>query len=135
MVELHRRHLASGPIVALAGLRGELVSRIRERLSSWSDIRDAWLFGSVARGDATPASDVDVLIVAEDLDSADLHERLSELHQDVREWTGNDLQLDEHSAESWRDLKAGLNPLVREIRDDGIQLTPDRIPPDPEQAS
>jgi len=38
-----------------------LRSHLRERLVS------VVLFGSVARGDASPASDIDLLIVAEDL--------------------------------------------------------------------
>lgn len=135
LVELNRRHLAAGPIVALAGLRGELVDRIRQRLTEWPDIRGAWIFGSVARGDATSASDIDLLIVADDLDSVDLHERLTELHEDVRQWTGNELQLVEHSERSWRALKSAMNPLVRAIRDEGIPLTIDRTPPVTRQAS
>ena len=52
MVVLNRNHLAAGPVLALAGLRGELIRRLRERLSGWPDLYGAWLFGSVARGDA-----------------------------------------------------------------------------------
>lgn len=123
MVVLNRNHLAAGPVLALAGLRGELVRRLRERLSAWPDLLGAWLFGSVARGDADSDSDVDLLIVAEDLRSTDLHERLAQLHTDVRSWTGNDLQLVEHSPASWRKLVRAKNPLVEQIRLDGIALT------------
>jgi predicted nucleotidyltransferase len=123
MVALNRGHLAAGPVLALAGLRGELVRRIRERLSAWPDLLGAWLFGSVARGDADSDSDVDLLIVADDLRSNDLHERLAQLHADVRSWTGNDLQLVEHSSASWRKLVRAKNPLVEQIRLDGIALT------------
>lgn len=125
MVMLNRSHLAAGPVLALAGLRGELIRRLRERLSAWTDLRGAWLFGSVARGDADNDSDVDVVIVADDLQSPDLHERLAQLHADVRTWTGNDLQLVEHSATSWRKLVRAKNPLVEQIRLDGIALTGD----------
>ncbi len=122
MVVLNRNHLAAGPVLALAGLRGELIRRLRERLSSWLELHGAWLFGSVARGDADSDSDVDVLIVADNLHSHDLHERLSRLHADVRSWTGNDLQLVEHSPSSWRKLVRAKNPLVEQIRLDGIAL-------------
>lgn len=122
MVVLNRDHLAAGPVLALAGLRGELIRRLRERLSAWPELNGAWLFGSVARGDADSNSDVDLLIVADDLQSHDLHERLSRLQADVRSWTGNDLQLVEHSPSSWRKLVRAKNPLVEQIRLDGITL-------------
>ena len=122
MVVLNRNHLAAGPVLALAGLRGELIRRLRERLSAWPDLHGCWLFGSVARGDADSDSDVDLLIVVDDLQSPDLHERLSRLQADVRSWTGNDLQLVEHSPSSWRKLVRAKNPLVEQIRLDGIPL-------------
>ena len=122
MVVLNRSHLAAGPVLALAGLRGELIRRLRERLCAWPDLHGGWLFGSVARGDADRDSDVDLLIVVDDLQSPDLHERLSRLQADVRSWTGNDLQLVEHSPSSWRKLVRAKNPLVEQIRLDGIAL-------------
>jgi predicted nucleotidyltransferase len=126
MVELNRSHLAAAPLLALAGLRGELIRRLRERLSQWPDLIGAWLFGSVARGDAGQDSDIDLLIVADDLRSGDLHARLSQLHADVDLWTGNDLQLVEHSMKSWQKLVRAKNPLVEAIRKDGISLTVER---------
>lgn len=125
MVVLNRSHLAAGPVLALAGLRGELIRRLRERLAVWPDLHGAWLFGSVARGEADSGSDVDLLIVADDLQSAELHERLAQLHADVRSWTGNDLQVVEHSQSSWRKLVRAKNPLVQQIRLDGIALAGD----------
>ena len=125
MVQLNRNHLAAGPLLALAGLRGELIRRLSERLSVWSDLHGAWLFGSVARGDAHSESDIDLLIVADDRQSPDLHERLSGLQSDVRSWTGNDLQLVAHSQSSWRKLVLSKNPLVEQIRRDGITLVGD----------
>jgi predicted nucleotidyltransferase len=125
MVLLNRGHLAAGPVLALASLRGELIRRLRERLTAWPDLHGAWLFGSVARGDADSDSDVDLLIVAEDLQSPDLHERLSRLQADVRSWTGNYLQLVEHSPSSWQKLVRAKNPIVQQIRLDGIALAGD----------
>ena len=91
-------------------LEGPLVRRLRERLSEWSELEGAWLSGSVARGDADGESDIDVLIVAEDLESSELHARVAQLQTDVRSWTGNELQLVEHSPESWRKLVRSKNP-------------------------
>ena len=125
MVVLNRNHLSVGPLLALAGLRGELIRRLRERLSQWPDLAGAWLFGSVARGDADGGSDIDLLIVAHDLQAPDLHSLLAQLHADVRSWTGNDLQLVEHTPKSWRKLMRSKNPLVEQVRLDGIALAGD----------
>jgi predicted nucleotidyltransferase len=128
MVSLNRSHLAAGPLIALAGLRGELIRRLRERLSEWPDLLGAWLFGSVARGEARSDSDIDLLIVADDLDSSELHDRLAQLLFDVRSWTGNELQLVEHSVTTWHRLIRAKNPLVDQIRTDGIALAGDSAP-------
>ena len=125
MVVLNRSHLAAGPVLALAGLRGELIRRLRERFATWPDLHGSWLFGSVARGDADSDSDVDLLIVVDDLQTPDVHERLSRLQADVHSWTGNDLQLVVHSPSSWRKLVRAKNPLVEQIRHDGIALAGD----------
>lgn len=125
MVMLNRDHLATGPVIALAGLRGELIRRLRVRLTEFSALRNAWLFGSVARGDADRKSDIDVLIVSEDLESSELHDMLAQLQADVRSWTGNDLQVVEHSVASWSALVRSKNPLVEEIRMHGVVLAGD----------
>ena len=122
MVALNRNHLAAGPLLALAGLRGELIRRLRERLSEWPDLEAAWVFGSVARGDAASESDIDLLVVAHDLQAPDLHVLVAQLQADVRSWTGNDLQLVEHTPASWRKLVRSKNPLVEQIRFDGVSI-------------
>ncbi|MEP7201871.1 MAG: nucleotidyltransferase domain-containing protein [Ilumatobacteraceae bacterium] len=125
MVVLNRDHLAAGPLLALAGLRGELIRRLRVRLSEWSDLDGAWLFGSVARGDADGASDIDLLIVASDLESSELHAHMAGLQADVRSWTGNHVQLTEHTPASWRKLVRAKNPLVDRIRSEGVSVAGD----------
>jgi predicted nucleotidyltransferase len=122
LIMLNRSHLASSSIIALAGLRAELIRRLRDRLSLWPDLRGSWLFGSVARGDAVESSDIDVLLVVDDLESPELHERISGIQADVRSWTGNDLQLVEHTPVSWQTLVSAKNPLVAQLRVDGIKL-------------
>lgn len=123
MVTLNRGHLAAPAVITLAGLRGELIGRLRARFAEMREVRGAWLFGSVARGDSGTDSDVDVLVIVDDLDSAEFHDQVARLHADVRMWTGNELQLVEHSEESWGRLVTAENPLAAEIRRDGIALT------------
>ncbi len=90
-VELNRRHLAAGPILALAGMRGELISRLRARMGEWPDVVAAWLHGLMARGDVSGVTNIDLLIVVSDIESEDLRHRIEQLHVDVRDWTGNEL--------------------------------------------
>ncbi|CAN5623890.1 hypothetical protein BH10ACT3_BH10ACT3_20350 [soil metagenome] len=89
-------------------------------------LEGAWLFGSVARGDADGDSDIELLLVAHDLEAPELHANLAQLQADVRSWTGNDLQLVEHTPESWRKLVRSKNPLVQQVRLDGIALAGDK---------
>ena len=63
--------------------------------------------------------------MADELDSSELHDRLAQLISDVRSWTGNETQVVEHSLASWQKLVRAKNPLVDQIRLDGIVLTGD----------
>jgi predicted nucleotidyltransferase len=62
--ELNRDHVAAPVAEAIAGLRLELWKRIREALAKWR-VRPiyACAFGSAARGDGGPESDIDILFV------------------------------------------------------------------------
>jgi len=44
------------------GSRGEIIDRLRAKLSARPEIREAYLFGSWARGEPQPHSDVDVAV-------------------------------------------------------------------------
>jgi hypothetical protein len=62
--ELNRDHVAAPAAAALADLRLELWKRLRETLSGWTEKPvHAAVFGSVARGDGGPESDIDLLLV------------------------------------------------------------------------
>lgn len=124
LVRLNREHLAVEPLVALVGLRGRLVARLAAELSGWRGLEGAWLFGSTARGDGGRDSDVDLLLVAASVDAAGWMDTAGSLRDRVRAWTGNEAQLLEHTRESFARLVRGGNPLVKEIRSDGIPLVP-----------
>jgi hypothetical protein len=64
--ELNRDHLAAPAATLLADLRLELWKRLRETLSGWTEKPvHAAVFGSAARGDGGPESDIDLLLVHE----------------------------------------------------------------------
>jgi predicted nucleotidyltransferase len=62
--ELNRDHVAAQIAVLLSGLRPELWKRLREAISKWG-VRPVYAcaFGSAARGDGGPDSDIDLLLV------------------------------------------------------------------------
>ena len=60
--ELNRDHVAAPAAALLADLRLELWKRLRETLSGWAEKPvHAAVFGSAARGDGGPDSDIDLL--------------------------------------------------------------------------
>ena len=125
MVGLNRDHLAAEPLVALVSLRARLVERICDELVGWDELAGAWLFGSAARGDGDRDSDIDLLLVAgRSLDSDGWAQRTARLADRVRAWTGNPVQLVEHSRRSFAALVRENNPLADAIRLEGIPLTP-----------
>jgi predicted nucleotidyltransferase len=121
-VSLNRDHLAVGPLLEIAAMRRVLIERIRSELETWDDLRAAWLFGSVARGDAMRESDVDLCFVVTDRASESLHTRLTNLGASIQRWTGNELQAVEYEPASWQLLVEERNPLVDAIRREGIPL-------------
>jgi predicted nucleotidyltransferase len=127
--ELNRDHVAAPVAELLAGLRLELWRRLREALGQWDPKPiNASVFGSAARGDGGPESDIDILIIhppfpgerrlpksviemlvdlAMPMASPAQEERwngqVDRLHGDVRRWTGNAAQIVDLSVHQWRD--------------------------------
>lgn len=123
---LNRDHLAAPHIIALAGLRGELNARLRARFAEWDPAPVyAALFGSVARGDMRPDSDIDLLIVRPDTVDGDddrWADQVDRLARDVTRWTGNDTRpLEYGDTEIRRALRRG-DPVLRAIRAEGLPL-------------
>jgi predicted nucleotidyltransferase len=118
---LNPDHVAAPAIIALATLRGELVDRLCATLSDHVDVVAAWLFGSAARGDGNRRSDIDILIVQNV--SAPGGAAASNLASLGKAWTGNPVQIVEHSVETFGALVNDGNPLIDAIRRDGIALT------------
>lgn len=124
MVSLNREHLGAESIMTLATIRERLVDRLRAELNDWYGLAGAWLFGSTARGDGGTDSDVDLLLVA-DLATEDPGwvKATTRLRERARLWTGNEIQLVEHTRASFTELVESANPLVAAIRTEGISLT------------
>lgn len=83
------------------------------------------LFGSFARGDAGPESDVDIVLVWDDDATFDAQSTaIDDIEIGVRELTGNDVQLVTVSRSDLRRMAAAADPLLDSWLKDARQLTP-----------
>lgn len=125
LYRLNRDHLAAPSVEALANLRANLLTRLRQTIGAW-EIQpvSAILFGSAARGDAGAESDLDVLIVrAQSVDADDdrWRDQIMQLEASATAWTGNDTRVLEY-AENELPVAPGEEPAIDEALSDGIDL-------------
>jgi predicted nucleotidyltransferase len=123
---LNRAHVAAPVVELLAGLRAELLRRLRDALERWQPAPvHASMFGSAARADGDTESDIDLLIVRPaDVDEEDLAWRaqLDALNDAVYSWTGNDASVVELGDEDIGRLRRNPPPILADLRADGIDL-------------
>ncbi len=121
---LNREHVAAGIVESLAGLRAELVERIRREVGGWpSQPVHASIFGSAARADGDTESDIDLLIVRPgDLseDDSQWREQLHRLAERIERWSGNHASLHEVSPKELKAARRRGEPIVASLRDDSI---------------
>jgi predicted nucleotidyltransferase len=125
LVRLNPAHILAQPLIALARTRVRLTDMLSSEFAAWAGLAGAWLFGPAARPGGDRRSVVDLLLVAST--STELPawgEATARLVSQVQSWTGNRVQLVEHSRGSFALLIRGGNPLVATIRAEGIPLTP-----------
>ena len=124
LYRLNREHLAAPWIEGLAGLREQLIERLRAHVAGWRQPASvALLFGSVARSEASAESDLDLFVVrpvSSDPDSEPWHDQLLELQHSATAWTGNDARVLEYGEQELAAL-AGA-PLLDDLLRDGIEL-------------
>lgn len=127
--ELNRGHIAAHIAELLGGLRLELWRRLRAELGSWTlPPSTAFVFGSAARGDGDGASDIDVLLVqpASVAGSGEFEElwqhQLDRLHELVRDWSGNRLQVVNVPAADWEGARPQLTALLDRIGNERVEL-------------
>lgn len=125
LYRLNREHLAAAHIEALATIRLALFERLRETIANW-EIQPviAAVFGSVARGEATSASDLDIFLLrSKDCSEDDpvWRDQVSALEEAATGWTGNDARVLEYDESDLPQLRRA-EPTVAEIASEGIVL-------------
>ncbi len=123
LYSLNRDHVAAPWIEGLAGLRQQLLARIRKQISEWPvQPVVAAVFGSVARGEAGPESDLDLFLVrpsAADLDAWDA--QVSALTSAITRWTGNDAR-ELELGEDELNPAVGQEPVIKDVLEQGIEV-------------
>lgn len=126
LYSLNRHHLAAPYIVGLAGLRHELLERIRAELARWQVAPVfAALFGSAATGRMRPDSDIDLLVVRPEsvrAEGAGWRRQLETLATRVTAWTGNDTRWLELGEDEVRRGLKDAERVLAHVRDEGIVL-------------
>jgi predicted nucleotidyltransferase len=103
LFSLNRDHLAADAILALSRLRAQLLERLVAEVDSWQvKPLAAAVFGSAARNEAGPDSDVDILVIRPARRSPEApvwRTQVAELQTAVTKWTGNDARVLEYGAD------------------------------------
>ena len=130
LYRLNRSHVLADAVVSAAGARRAIFDRLTEAVEI---LRPAplsvSLFGSFARGEAGPDSDLDVLIVtAADLDpdtelAREWEQQLQHLEDQVLAWTGNRLERLVMSVDRLRAAFARDEPVIAAWSEEAITLT------------
>jgi len=127
LYRLNRDHLLVPMILAAVATTTTLRDRIGDAIRQWPVAAvHASLYGSMARGEAGSASDVDVLIVRrlrlgrEDAEA--WSSQLDGLESDVWRWTGNTLSWFETTEADLKRAAAADEPIFTSWRTDSIDL-------------
>ena len=124
LYKLNREHLAAPAIEALAGMRRELLLRMREDVTAWSITPVAVIvFGSFARGEATCESDVDLLVIRPsgvDADDLAWSGQVNGFAAAVSAWTGNDTRVLEYAEEEI--AQAGDEEVLANAFREGVEI-------------
>lgn len=123
---LNREHLAAPAVDVLAGMRSELLRRLRGVVDSWEVAPiHVSMFGSAARGEGDTSSDIDLFIVRPrgvDGEDSRWRSQLDLLARQVQRWTGNRAGIAEVGEGEIGGLRRKEPPIVSELRSDAITI-------------
>ncbi len=127
LYSLNREHVMWPPIEQLLAAGATAEQRIAEVMASTLGADAAvLLYGSFARHDAGPDSDIDLLVVWKDeIDEAHAAELLDEAVTRIERLTGNGAQIIAMTGAELDGLIERRDPLIDSLREDARSLTPD----------
>jgi len=98
-----------------------IVKALQEKLATVTRILDLRVFGSRARGDATPESDLDVFLIVDHC-SPSIRHRMVEIAWEVGFAYGRVISLIVATREDIEDGPMGANPLYLNVQREGVRL-------------
>lgn len=122
---LNREHLLAAALLSAINVRRELLSRLSATVAELDPPPvHASVFGSLARGEGTTASDIDLFLVMPDNydDDGDWDAQLQTLEEQVLAWTGNRLEALVLDQIQLMDAKVGGETVLDSIRDQGLTI-------------
>jgi len=105
---------------ALADKDRRIAAEFRQQLADITPIRDLLVFGSRARGDAGPDSDLDVFIELEEV-TPELRERISEIAWEVGFNRGRVITTIVATRDDLEHGAMGASPLILNIEREGVR--------------
>lgn len=124
--ELNHDHLLVKHLVAIDHAKDTVLDAIRTQAAQWPrEPRALVLFGSVARGQDTAVSDIDMLVVwkTDKAPTDDWDRDRRRLGEAVYELTGNSLNMVVFTASDWEKALERGETLVNEVARDGVVVT------------
>jgi predicted nucleotidyltransferase len=102
--------------------RRELIERLRRQFAERTELA-AYLYGSFARREATPDSDIDILVVyPDDATEDEIIDFAHDLSEGVQVWTGNYGHISNASRSWLGDAIARRDATMMSIRQDAVTL-------------
>lgn len=119
---LNTEHLAAPAIISLEAANAIFLERLATACAAMPVVFAA-VFGSAARGEMRPDSDIDLFFVARSpADADEVDDAVFDLAGDVRAWTGNEANPVVFAA---ADVRPGV-PLFASVAEEGIVVAGDR---------
>jgi Arc/MetJ-type ribon-helix-helix transcriptional regulator len=122
--EALRRLVVSEGSKLWRGIRGKAIATLASLLIAWNEksVSDVILFGSVARGEETAGSDVDLLVLVEDAEAWVVRRRLYDLIYPIIPAFGVDVSLIVIEKKRFLEMLDSEDPFAFSVLQEGVQL-------------
>jgi len=122
LYRFNREHVLAPAVEIASAARGAVMSRLAGALETFDPLPvHASVFGSLARSEGSPQSDIDLLLVAGDGSDIDIWtDQIRELEDGVFVWTGNRLESLALTTDGLREAERRGEPLVASLLQDSI---------------
>lgn len=123
LCSLNREHFTTASLLTLAEPRKAMMDRIAAEVAGWSaPVLNVTAFGSFARADGSPESDIDLLVIHNAQEIGALVDQLITSAARLERALGNSIQWIQYRDTQWRQMTEQEDPLVAEVHRDAIHI-------------